>query len=93
MTISITTTHIRQTVVADALEYALRECLFLLVYEYKDMFDHGVWAVLTKDDPPPAHSQLLCTINHEGRMVSLRDDILPASVQTVSRLKNKGMQP
>jgi hypothetical protein len=45
MTISITTTHIRETVVAEAVEYALRECLFLFVYEYKDMFDHGVWAV------------------------------------------------
>ena len=82
MTIS-TTTHIRQTVVAEAVEYALRECLFLLVYEYKDIFDHGVWAVITKDDPPPADSQLLCTINHEGRMLSMRDDIL-RTVQTIS---------
>jgi len=80
---SITATHIRETVVAEALKYALRECLFLFVYEYKDMFDHAVWSVLTKDDPPPADSQLLCTINHEGRIESTSAELLTHPLPTI----------
>ena len=70
MPITITTTQIRETVVSEAVDYARRECLVLLIYEYRDFFDHGVWAVLTKDDPAPKDSELLCTINHEGRIES-----------------------
>jgi hypothetical protein len=93
MTISITTTHIRETVVAEAVEYALRECLFLFVYEYKDMFDHGVWAVLTKDDPRPADSQLLCTINHEGRVESTIAELLTHPLPTTLPNHVQGIQP
>lgn len=90
MTITITTTQIRTTVIAEAVEYARRECLFLLIYEYKDMFDHGVWAVLTEDDPPPKDSQLLCTITHEGQIESTIDE-LPSDIP--DRLRSSGFGP
>jgi hypothetical protein len=53
---SISTIRLRETVVAEAVERAIRECISLLVYEYKDIFDHTVWAVLTKGEQrPQAH--------------------------------------
>jgi hypothetical protein len=61
-----TTTQLRETVVADAVKRARRECIFLLVYEYKDLFDHTVWAALGEGEPRPSDSLLICTIDNEG---------------------------
>ena len=63
-----TTTELRETVVADAIRRARRECIFLLVYEYKDFFDHTVWATLSEDEHKPADSLLICTIDDEGQV-------------------------
>lgn len=85
---TITTTQIRAAVVAEAVQRALRECVCLLVYEYKDFFHHTVWAVLTEDERRPQDSQLLCTINHEGRvestLVELFQDPLPNTLRHLS---------
>lgn len=64
----ITSTQLRETVVADAVKRARRESIFLLVYEYKDFFDHTVWAALSEGEQQPADSLLICTIDSEGQV-------------------------
>lgn len=64
----ITTAKLRELVVADAVKRARRECIFLLVYEYKDFFDHTVWAAITEGEQRPIDSLLICTINDEGQV-------------------------
>ena len=63
-----TTTQLRETVVADAVKRARRECIALLVYEYKDLFDHTVWAALCEAEPRPSDALLICTIDNEGQV-------------------------
>ena len=72
---TLTTTHLRQAVIAEAVERSLRECIALLVYEHKDLFDHTVWAVLTEREQRPEDSRLLCSINHEGRVEWNTDEL------------------
>lgn len=64
----ITTAELREIVVADAVKRARRECIFLLVYEYKDFFDHTVWAAITEGEQRPIDSLLICTITDEGQV-------------------------
>ena len=52
-TTGTTTAELRELVVADAVKYARRECMFLLVYEYKDFFDHTVWATVSEGEQRP----------------------------------------
>jgi hypothetical protein len=63
-----TTTQLRETVVADAVKRARRECVFLLVYEYKDFFKHTVWAAVSEGEQRPTDSLLICTIDEEGQV-------------------------
>ncbi len=81
---TVTTTRLRQTVVAEAVERALGECVFLFVYEYKDMFDHTIWAVLTKGKQRPEDSRLLCTINHLGQVDWKIDELVQKPIATSS---------
>jgi hypothetical protein len=64
----ITTAELREVVVADAVKRARRECVFLLVYEYKDFFDHTVWAAISEGEQRPIDSLLICTITDEGQV-------------------------
>jgi len=65
---NITTTQLRETVVNDAVQRARRECIFLLVYEYKDLFANTVWAALSEGEQRPEDALLLCTISHDGQI-------------------------
>lgn len=64
----ITTAELREVVVADAVKRARRECVFLLVYEYKDFFDHTVWATVSEGEQRPTDALLICTIDDEGQV-------------------------
>ncbi len=65
----ITTTHVRETVVDEAIIRATRECVFLFVYEYKDtLFERTIWAALTEGEQAPEDSRLLCTVNQDGHV-------------------------
>lgn len=64
----ITTAELREIVVADAVKRARRECIFLLVYEYKDLFDHTAWAAITEGEQRPTDALLICTIDDEGQV-------------------------
>lgn len=67
-TTGTTTAKLRELVVADAVKCARRECIFLLVYEYKDFFDHTVWATVSEGEQRPVDSLLICTITDEGQV-------------------------
>lgn len=67
-TTGTTTAELRELVVAEAVKRARRECIFLLVYEYKDFFDHTVWAAISEGEQRPIDSLLICTITDEGQV-------------------------
>ena len=67
-TTGTTTAELRELVVADAVKRARCECIFLLVYEYKDFFDHTVWAAISEGEQRPIDSLLICTITDEGQV-------------------------
>ena len=67
-TTGTTTAELRELVVADAVKRARRDCIFLLVYEYKDFFDHTVWAAIPEGEQRPVDSLLICTITDEGQV-------------------------
>jgi hypothetical protein len=82
---TVTTTEIRQTVVNEARERAIRERAFLFVYEYTgQLFNQLIWATLIEGEQAPEDARLLCTVNQEGLVDWKIDDLIQTPIARTS---------